>query len=450
MEDVLPEILSNYNETTRRLDTLKKNRELDYQLRETLVGTSQLVMRNHRKEYCLKSRSISSVVPVYPLLLHEATEWHARAMTKFKVGAFEPSCWDVDRHNPCFRRISFNLPFAISLWEPMIHLLQEFDANCRVSAKVLLENARINASDRCVAPAWIMSESRCRDASHCFPKKCSFANYTIDVRSFFRHVNESQKFLGPHDNPLSKKLDRTRSQHEIIRGNLVLNVSKDRPFRVTFDPVREIVKLSFHIEAVRNCSLCKKRLKGKCNETLSVILQLWFSSIHRRLKFTRKRQRNCANEVNKANPFYWQSGDFGSRKKRSGYYSDRTRNALPRIPKHCVFLNVKGHMPTDVVWSQVIKAAVNSGGYIESSNRITFRALGDVMRFLRADQCPSIHVSELSSCFFKKTGKRPKTYLTRVIVSEQTPFMIERSPLLVKFVRFKFFTQRLRSDTKKC
>lgn len=425
---------------------MKQKVDLDRQLQETVVRTSELVLRNHREEHCLKSQSISSLVHVYPLLLHEVTEWHLRALNKFKAEKFKARCWDPDRSMPCFERISFIVPFPLTLWEPMTNLLREFEAECNIPEQSFPQTSNFNISDRCPPITWNDLEPRCRDANHCFPRKCVFVNYTVDVMSFFRHVNETQKFLGSHEKILSKVVDRAKSQQEIVRGHLALNVSQGRPFRVIFDPVKETVKITFHIEAVRNCSLCQKSSKRKCGKTLSVMLHSWYNSTRRRLKVKRKRQKKCDKETNKANLGNWRSEARTSHNHH--YVSDYTNNNLPSIPDRCIYIKVKGLKPTDQLWSQAIKAAINSGGFY-SGQRIMFRSLEDVMSFFRSDQCPSIHVPTLSNCVNIATGKRPGLYVVQVIVNESTPFVIERNPRLQN-VRLKFFVQITKASSTEC
>nr|CAB3261261.1 uncharacterized protein LOC100176831 [Phallusia mammillata] len=427
-DQVLPEVEQSFSDTWNVLPGDQRS-QLMKQLREALQMTTELVLRNHRKEYCLGTTTVNSLTHVYPLLMREVETWHTTAVKKMTKDIFPDNCWGG---NECSAKATISVPLAPTLWEPMKNLMTDFGARCDVIPGVSVHDPATN----CTA---IPKVESCRhhpnsNSPHCQPKECKFG-YPVDVNAFFRHANDSQKFLETAL-PLTKPITHSLSPVNAIRGRLELSVGENQPFLIQYSPVPEKVKISFHYTAVTECSLNDAACAGRefdCNPRLEERISSWFNSIWAKLT---KKTRRCKNQLRK---YENNIGEGGQQMRKRRNASNQL--TLP-IPKECRYARLSATVPREL-WGELRTRAENRGGsYVDMPERITFRSLDSLREFFE-NKC-SLTPPDPDKANFKKVSKKRKKKagsVIRILPSDSLPFVIERGRSSNR-IRLHFFTQR--------
>ena len=413
-KDVFPEITEEYKATTVSLHTKQQHVELKHQLRESLITTMKIILRNHREEHCLKSSSISVLTHAYPLLLREVARWHKTAVKKMKHKKFKPTCWRESGVSSCINKVSFSLDFAPSLWNPLTFLLKEFGAVCKPDFDPGLEKVYSNTT-----------LGSCKEEFRpiTLPEYCQFTNRSSTF-AFFLHVNNTQQYLEPGMQLLRKPVGSAKAAHGVVKGFLKPLISRARRFHIAYDSKNETIKLSYRYSPVVNCTgkvLCKN---NQCNQTLTGTLASWVNVTQ---KF-KSPGRHC---------HLWPRPHTHidlTPTRRSKSHGDEVENTIPRPPCRCRAIRKKASKPTDEVWARMVRAAEDLGAkkfVWEVPERIEFYSKTNLLRFFRTGLCSGtlVNVDNVSSS------------QVRVAVSKIMPYVIERKPKW-KFVRLKYYVVR--------
>ena len=413
-KDVYPEITKQYRDTVQSLNSSEQRKDLNHQLRETLVTTTKLVLQNNREEHCLKSTTVNSMTHTYPLLLREVTFIYKAAMKKMNSISPLSKCWNKDFRFSCCTRVNISVSFPPSLWNAFTELLKEFNAVCDCDAKPSACSSRAPASYRNEIDA--SRNGLCSSTPFCSPKTCSFSSYTVDVISFFRHVNETQKFLTRK--PFWKDFSKAESTYNFVRGHTELNVTAHQQFQLTYNSTTGVLNLTFGVSPIRECTVAP--LSPRCRhvhpgDTVGT-LACWYSSIVKSLTAS---NRSCLKQMRRAN----RVRDFGprqSRRKRTVLAFD---NSIPDAPDRCTFVKRSLAGPSDILWQRVVELAKEYGAEPYGESRrggVKFYSLGELLFFFNYDLCPETRKGSFAS-HFKRRGTTAS-----VTVSSQLPFIIER------------------------
>ncbi|XP_018669347.2 uncharacterized protein LOC100176831 isoform X1 [Ciona intestinalis] len=440
VDRVLPTVGDNFRDTLNSLQHNQKVALLN-QLQEALTMTTKLVLRNHRQEYCLPSPAVNSLTHTYPLLLREIELWHSIAYKKMTKEGIPKVCWSGRPKKNCNARISFSVPLAPTLWEPLTALMTNFSAQCDPVTPVATPDTPTTGC----AP--VPGVDSCKNAigsnsPHCLPKQCKFSRYAIDVKAFFRHANDSRNFLTDGYQPLWKPVNVTVSNYQAVRRHLEVDVSDTNDFYIQYSPVAEKVKIMFHYIPALHCNPsdpdCTGNLKV-CNAGVERTLTSWFNVLMKQL---RPSDRPCSAQIQAA----------GTLRGSQAQYRDRrsfNNEVKTSIPQRCKYIKKKVVKISTKLWSQIGRRARKRGGDYDdiASRRIAFYDIEEVKRFFDND------------CSFEERSHQHQTMSTQkrrnrinvkvgLVVSADMPFIIERQPgnRKSKKVKLRFFTRILPSN----
>lgn len=454
-ESVLPVIQQQFRITLESLKDESQRGALKKQLKEAIVSTTNLVLKNHMQEYCLPSPTINHLTHVYPLLLREIENWHQTAIKKMNVHGFENKCWGKGR-TKCTVRESFSIPLVPVLWEPLTKLIADFGGECETIVPPGIQPEGIyEDSQRGCVPRM----ETCHDARHphCHPKRCRFSKYAVDVRAFFRHANDSRQFLASGDavEPLWKPVNVSLTNTNSVRGHLELVVSEHQPFVIDYSPVAEKVKIIFQYSAVRDCALTEPMCAGMahgCNPDVEEVADNWFRVIMRRMT---PRLRQCAQELDRVVKRQKREGlnSRASIRDRSPWLRDLQRsdaNIIVPTPVRCRRVSIRRRAVSKDIWPLIIRRSQRSGGvYSADSNSrsarnevIEFYKLEDVIRFFK-NMCTFGNPTTERSTFKRRNIKgasHSKKVFIQAYVTPETPFVIQKTQTGVsQKIYFKFF-----------
>ncbi|XP_077971243.1 uncharacterized protein LOC120346291 isoform X1 [Styela clava] len=445
---ILPAVNKKFRETVSTLRDNTQREALKQQLEEALSSTAELVIKNHRQEYCLPSPTVNHLTHVYPLLLREIEIWHETALKKMSDTQFNKKCWGRGQ-SKCTDRVSFSVPLVPILWEPLKKLIVNFSGKCEVIAPAggELASFRPEPSTRC-SP--LPGTETCKDSKqpHCYAKRCQFPKYSIDVKAFFRHANDSRQFLEPgnHIEPFWKPVNVTIPGGESVRGHLELAVSEHKPFVIDYSPVAEKVKIMFHYSAVRDCALTDPMCVGKapgCNPEVEKIIDHWFKYSITKLS---SKMRKCTREIIKA-----KDSENRERRRRQGrmefnerlevtdrsdwllYEKRNTWNTIIPTPDRCKYVGGKvrplsSHPVTKNIWSLIYSRSQRAGGvYSGYHSTIEFYSLHDVLVFFK-NMCTFEEPTIQRKKFRKRAvrGRSKSSIYIQPMVSRDNPFKIQR------------------------
>ena len=445
IKHVLPSISSEFRDTIQALGDKDRQAVLLQQLRNAMMETTKSVLRNHKMDHCLPNESINSLTHSYPLLLREIESWHGLAIRKM-VPDNRFSCWEESSSPRCPSRLSFSAPFAPSLWYSLSNLIKEFGGKCDNIRQT--SNARKNPNKCHVLPGVLP----CRDigkanSSLCQVRKCRFSDYAIDVKAFFRHVNDSRNFLPAASGmePFRKNITRKIGDARPLRGHLQLSVSKTQPFQIYYIPSSEKVKITFHYAQERDCATNERGCsstsdENNCNAKLERKLNSWFDSV---MSMLSPAEKKCKRQIQKADSDRAIRDQQQVRRRRS--FVD---NWLIVPPRKCLYMkkNVKLALK---FWSPLVQRALSSGGrYLEDQKSVVFTSRNDVIGFFN-QRCPestawSTRYRNMKKMVFReRKGSRPSKWVdVEVFVSNEMPFEIEQ--MRSGRIKLKFFTRVIR------
>lgn len=439
IKHILPSISSDFGETVQTLQGKDRHAALLQQLRTAMVETTRLVLNNYKKDHCLPTRSVNTLVHTYPILLREIESWHYLALKKMKADV-RWSCWD-NTESDCTSKISFSVSFAPTLWGPLTNLIQEFGGTCDAGDSTIPNQD--SSSEGChdlpgVLPCKDQSNS---NSSICRTQKCQFSEYAVDVKAFFRHVNDSRNFLSANSGgvPFRKSVVRNLTGSRTIQNYLELTVGPTAPFQILYIPSAEKVKITFYYSQIRDCVASRRgcsTVGSGCNAKVERKLTKWFNSIMKKLMDDARR---CDRQIKKANIAGSLTGANMSRRKR--YATDNTPVVPPR---NCLYMK-KTFKFSSRLWEPLVRRAQdNRARYYESQQSLVFYMKSDVKQFFEQHCSEDPMWSEKRKNLVKTVRRRRFRSLrsrfvdVEIFVSNTTPFVIERTRQ--GRLRIKFFT----------
>ena len=365
VRDVFPAISLDYRKTVASLSSDKQHHDLIHQLRESLIGTTKLVLQNNREEQCLHASTVSGLTHVYPLLLRKISKLSKSIFKRMKSEELNPSCWYHNTQKECTKKSSFSLALPLGLWTSFSRLLKEYGAVCKIyQAEKSTAHSRI-----CPEAPYSWSYS---------PKYCKIFS-SVNISAFFMHANQTLGFVKPGNTLLRKavwanasytigsgslrKSDKTKAYYTNVTGFLNLLVSKNYPFTASYNSSLETVKITFHYVPVKICtvrSLCNSC--EECQNSLHGILEIWLKSIRNH----RKRIETCPVQRSKCKP-----------------------------------MKIKVCKPSLHVWKQMKDRVLNSSAVVGRSRKnreyIEFKYPNSFEKFFLFDFCPENEVHRLTT-----------------------------------------------------
>ena len=450
---VLPSISAEFSDTIRSIPNEERQAILLQQLRDSMVENTRLVLQNHRMDHCLPTETVNSLTHSYPLLLREIESWHSLAIKKM-IPDKRWSCWRSASSSSCMSRLSFSVPFPPTLWAPLANLIKDFGGKCD---PIPSASERTDEENGCSVIPGVLPcrDARASNSSLCQIRKCRFPEYAVDVRAFFRHVNDSRNFLpaGSGKEPFEKVVIRKVKNQEPLRGKLKLLVSsKEQEFQIYYLPTTEKVKLTFHYDQVPDISRPRPPAPPKttttttttttsattqsttaensfgCNPNVESRLTMWFSSMMTSLNAKTKK---CPRLIEKVN----NEALAPIRKKRSSL-----ENNMPSVARSRCYLVTKifKQFP-DAIWNSLVeRATANGGRYSEEQHIVTFYNRNEVKRFFD-QQCTEQPPRDATYRDMRKSvSKKKRTVDVEVLVSNDMPFQIEKTH--AGRVQLKYFT----------
>lgn len=459
-ERIMVQVEQKFKETMSSLSDGKQRNSLKQQLEDVMVSTANLVIANHQQEYCLPTPTVNHLTHVYPLLMREIELWHQTAIKKMTHQSFAKRCWSQSKFTqPCTTKITFSVPLLHVLWEPLSKLITDFQGECRsIPTKTTLSELPLapEASDSRPRCKPLIGLQSCKDARsslpHCQPKLCTFPKYAIDVRAFFKHANESRKFLenGEDVEPLWKPVNVTISENESIHGHLEVHVD-DQPFTIDYSPVAEKVKISFRYAAIRDCSLSESGCAGsgtRCNPTVENTIDQWYQTVMRKMTL---KMRNCEREIERLDhERERRHDDFESvirdrTERRLQSHMQKITNEVTETATRCRKVVTRVRAPSLDVWKNIVTKAQRAGGVYQETvdiSVIEFYSHADVVLFFK-NMCSFEDVDIRRSEMSKKILRaRNKYSLVQVMATTEAPVVLKRYNKNNKLV-LTFFTHRL-------
>ena len=435
IKHILPSISSDFGETVQTLQDNDRHAALLQQLRTAMVETTRMVLNNYRMDHCLPTQSVNSLVHTYPLLLRDIERWHELAWGKM-VPDSRRSCWERTGSD-CIAKISFSVSFAPTLWGPLTNLIQEFGGSCDPVGP--LPNQEPNPGECHTLPGVLPCKDQMgTNSSICRVRKCRFSEYAVDVKAFFRHVNDTRNFLSAENGiePFRKTVTRNITENKTIQNHLELVVGPTTPFQILYIPANEKVKITFHYSQIYDCAMNQNgcsTVGDSCNPKLERKLTKWFNSFMKKLVDDTKR---CTNQIRKANIGNERTGENQSRRKRTSF-----DNRPVVLPKKCLFMK-KTFKLSSKLWEPLVRRGrSHEARYYEAQKRLVFYMKSDVINFFE-QQCsddPSWSQKRknlIRAVQRRRHRSRSQLVDVEIFVSNSTPFVIERSRpgrLTIKF-----------------
>ena len=453
---VLPSISSEFSETLRAIPNKERQAILLQQLRSSMIDTTRLVLKNHRMDHCLPTASVNSLTHSYPLVLREIESWHDMAIKKM-VPDNRWACWRPSSSSNCMSRLSFSLPLAPTLWAPLTKLIKDFGGKCD---PILSSDQSSDSSECSILPGAIpCRDDRASNSSLCQPKKCRFSEYAVDVRAFFRHVNDSRNFLlsgsgqEPFEKPINKK---TRAGDSPLRGKLKLVVNNLQPFQIYYVPTSEKVKITFHyvqtpdrpstrlspvptpqVRPIPRTSTVPSTTNAAfhCVPKVEKKLTEWFEDMMSSLK---TKSKNCQRQKDRANSEVSGRAGHHALKKRSS-----VANNFPTVAR-CLYERRSFRNFPDSIWNSLVQRAIYNGGrYFEEQHSVVFFNKNQAVQFFnqRCTETPTAWTAAFRN-MRKAVPKRRKTVDVEIFVSDDLPFRIEKPK--PGRIQLKYFTVLVR------